>query len=136
MPAPERRQRFRWARDFWSLSKPFWTSREGWIAGLQLAFIISVTLTIVYLSVWLNRWYQKFYDIVGTKDPALYFDFLLQYVQVATFWTLIARASYYVRLRLELRWRKSMTTRMVERWVKIHYFWKLTQDPIAQAKWW
>ncbi len=130
MAKQERRRRFRWAREFWTLARPYWTSEDRWVALGLLAVIVSCILFVVVMTVRLNRWYQEFYDMAGTPSASVFFGFLLQYCWIAGIWIAVERLNSYLKYRLSLRWRESMTRRFVELWMsrQKHYFWSLSQQ--------
>src|SRR5579862_3632591 len=69
---------------FWRLAKPYWFSEERWQARGMLALVVALNLGWVYLMVWLNTWYRKFYDAMQKLDEPAFWSLMLQFGYLAT----------------------------------------------------
>jgi putative ATP-binding cassette transporter len=114
---------------FWRLAKPYWFSEERWAARGMLALIVVLNLGWVYLMVWLNQWYQKFYDAMQKLDEAAFWDLMKQFGLLAGIAIFVGVYRQFFLQILQNRWRKWMTRRFLEHWLreKSHYLWQLTE---------
>ena len=114
---------------FWRLAKPYWFSGERWAARGLLALVVALNLGWVYLMVWLNHWYQKFYDAIQKMDEASFWHLILQFGLLAFIAIFVGVYRQYFLQVLQNRWRLWMTHRFLEHWMaeKSHYLWQLTE---------
>src|SRR5579883_2865861 len=68
---------------FWRLAKPYWFSGERWGARGMLALVVALNLGWVYLMVWLNHWYQQFYDAMQKLDEKAFWSLMGQFCLLA-----------------------------------------------------
>jgi putative ATP-binding cassette transporter len=114
---------------FWRLAKPYWSSEERWAAWGMLAMVVGLNLAWVYLMVKLNTWYQKFYDAIQKLDEKMFWSLILYFLVLAGFAILIWVFRQFFTQTLQNRWRRWMTSRLLEQWMgdKSHYLWQLTE---------
>ena len=114
---------------FWRLAKPYWFSEERWPARGFLALVVALNLGWVYLMVWLNHWYQKFYDAMQKLDENAFWSLMLQFGLLAGIAIFVGVYRQFFQLTLQNRWRLWMTRRFLEHWMaeKSHYLWQLSE---------
>ncbi|MES2308306.1 MAG: ABC transporter ATP-binding protein/permease [Verrucomicrobiota bacterium] len=114
-------------RDFWKLTKPYWTSEEKWKAiGLLLA-VIGLTLGQVYLLVQLNDWRGAFYDSLQKLDKDAFVHLCWKFTIIGMSFVVIAVYSIYLSQALTIRWRTWLTDYYLKNWLneRTYYFWQL-----------
>ena len=122
-------------RDVWYLTKSYWQSEEKKKAFFLLTCIVSLTLGIVYMLVLLNRWNNSFYSALQNYETELIFDELLRFTGLAFAYIILAVYSYYLQQVLVLNWRRWLTERFIETWLKnktyyhLQMFGKDTDNP-------
>ena len=122
-------------RDVWYLTKSYWQSEEKKKAFFLLACIIGLTLAIVYMLVLLNRWNNSFYSALQNYQTEKIFDELFHFTYLAFTYIVLAVYSYYLQQVLILNWRRWLTERFIEIWLKnktyyhLQMFGKDTDNP-------
>jgi len=71
------------ARELWTLHRPYWQSDERAIAWLVLAANILLTLGLVYRNVLFNSWYKFFYDALQNHAMAAFNQQLQRFSMLA-----------------------------------------------------
>lgn len=122
-------------RDVWYLTKSYWQSEEKKKAFLLLACIIALTLGIVYMLVLLNQWNNSFYSALQNYETEKIFDELIHFSWLAAIYIILAVYSYYLQQMLVLNWRRWLTTRFIDIWLRnktyyhLQMFGKDTDNP-------
>jgi putative ATP-binding cassette transporter len=129
-------------RDAWHLAKPYFNSEEKWSARLLLASVIGLNLFMVALDVVLNFWNGLFYDALQNKNWTAFIDLLFWYqfgpdglmpgfCVIAVIYILVAVYRTYLNQWLEIRWRRWLTSKFMEKWLadRAYYQISLTADP-------
>lgn len=112
-------------KDVWYLTKSYWQSEEKKKAFLLLACIIGLTLAIVYMLVLLNRWNNSFYSALQNYQTEKIFDELIHFTYLAFTYIVLAVYSYYLQQVLILNWRRWLTERFIEIWLKNKTYYNL-----------
>ncbi|MEZ0262254.1 MAG: ABC transporter ATP-binding protein/permease [Alphaproteobacteria bacterium] len=112
-------------KDLWALTKPFWTSSEKWKAYLLLAVIIGLNLGEVYLNVRFNYWNNDFYNSLQDMDQNGFWDGIMLFSILATFYIIVVVYKIYFRQMLEVKWRRWMTHDMLGRWMGDQAYYRL-----------
>jgi len=114
---------------FWKLAKPYWVSEERWVALGLLALVVGLNLGWVYLMVWLNTWYQQFYDALQKLDLKAFWSLMEQFGVLAFIAIITGVYMNFFQLTLQNKWRLWMTRRFLGQWMseKSHYLWQLTE---------
>ena len=112
-------------RDVWYLTKSYWQSEEKKKAFFLLACIVGLTLAIVYMLVLLNRWNNSFYSALQNYQTEKIFDELLHFTYLAFTYIVLAVYSYYLQQVLILNWRRWLTERFIEIWLKNKTYYNL-----------
>ncbi|MFC7399382.1 ABC transporter ATP-binding protein/permease [Chelatococcus sp. GCM10030263] len=123
----------------WHLTKPYFASREisemrlwpfgtfrmqeRWIGLFMLVTVVALALGGVALSVVLSYWQNSFYNSLQAKDAASFWRLIGLFCILATVWITRAVIAYVVRSYLSIRWRRVMTDRYLDRWMRgnAHY---------------
>ena len=113
--SPTAKRRF--FRDLWRLTRIFWTSADAKVGGLLLALAVVLEFGTVYANVLIAGAQRRIGDSLQEMDSAAFFaamGFFFGYVVV---FLLASTYRIYVRQRLEMRWRKSLTTHYLGKWM-------------------
>lgn len=107
----------------WALSKPYWSSEERWVARGLLSAVIGLALFMVFLDVQFNSWYKDFYNALQKKNVDDFWVLILWFSFLASIYIVIAGYNRYLNLALQLRWRRWLTDKYLDGWLKdrIHY---------------
>jgi len=122
-------------KDVWNLAKSYWQSEEKKKAFLLLFCIIALTLGIVYMLVLLNQWNNSFYSALQNYEKDKIFDELIHFSWLAAIYIILAVYSYYLQQCLILNWRRWLTTKFIDVWLKnktyyhLQMFGKDTDNP-------
>ena len=112
-------------RDVWALARPYWFSEERWPARGLLLLIVILNLGIVFLEVLFNDFNRRFYNSLQQYDEASFLPLLLRFSVLAGIWIVAVVYRLYLRQMLEMRWRRWMTERYVERWLDRRTYYRL-----------
>ncbi len=107
----------------WALSKPYWSSEERWIARGLLGAVIGLALFMVFLDVQINSWYNNFYNALQKKEVDDFWVLIIWFSFLAAVYIVVAGYNRYLNLALQLRWRRWLTDKYLDGWLKdrIHY---------------
>lgn len=107
----------------WALSKPYWSSDERWTARALLVSIIGMALFMVYLDVQFNSWNNNFYNALQEKQSTDFWALILWFSFLAAVYIAVAGYNRYLNLLLQLRWRRWLTERYLQDWLRdrVHY---------------
>ncbi|HWR42862.1 MAG TPA: ABC transporter ATP-binding protein/permease [Sporomusa sp.] len=112
-------------RDTWNLTREYWRSEEKWRAGGLLAVIITLNLTYVYILVLINTWFNRFYNALQNFDKEEVFSALGEFSMLAAFYIIVAVYQLYLRQMLEIKWRRWMTHKYLNTWLKNQMYYRL-----------
>jgi vitamin B12/bleomycin/antimicrobial peptide transport system ATP-binding/permease protein len=112
-------------REFWAIAKPYWVSEERWAARALLATIIAINLAIVWVNVRLNTWNGEFYNSLQDKKFELFKSLVLEFGGWALLFIILTVYQQYLRQMLQIRWRKWLTEKWLERWTSNQAFYRL-----------
>lgn len=112
-------------KDVWLLTKSYWQSEERKNAFLLLAAIIFLTLGIVYMLVLLNQWNNSFYSALQNYETDKLFDELIHFSWLAAIYIILSVYSYVLQQTLILNWRRWMTNRFIDIWLKNRTYYHL-----------
>ena len=112
-------------KDVWLLTKSYWQSEEKKKACFLLACILALTLGIVYMLVLLNQWNNSFYSARQNYETEKIFDELIHFSWLAAIYIVLAVYSYYLQQMLILNWRRWLTVRFLDIWLKNKTYYNL-----------
>lgn len=112
-------------KDTWYLTKSYWQSEEKIKAFGLLGIIIALTLGIVYMLVLLNSWNNSFYNALQNYQTDKIFDELLRFSWLAAIYIILSVYSYYLQQKLILNWRRWMTEKFLNIWLKNKTYYNL-----------
>lgn len=115
-------------RTFVRLVGPYWLDKSNWQAWLLLASIIGLGLGIVQINVLINAWSKTFYDTLGEFDTDALYGLMGEYSLYIGIFVLIAVYKAWLRKALLLRWRQSMSERLIGDWLDGQAYYRLGLD--------
>ena len=99
-------------------ARPYWFSDERWAARGLLAAVVALNLGIVYINVLINKWQNDFYNALQDKDMRRVLSQLLwNFSALAGAYIVCAVYQLYLNQMLQIRWRRWLTDRYLERWI-------------------
>ena len=112
-------------KDVWYLTKSYWQSEEKKKAFFLLACIVALTLGVVYMLVLLNSWNNAFYSALQNYETDKIFDELIHFSWLAAIYIILAVYSYFLQQTLILHWRRWLTTKFIDIWLKDKTYYNL-----------
>lgn len=112
-------------RDFWALTKPFWTSSEKWRAYQLLVVIVGLNLGEVYLNVRFNFWSNDFYTALQNMDQKGFWDGLSLFSILAAFYIVTVVYKIYFNQMLQIKWRRWLTGHLLSKWMGGQAYYRL-----------
>jgi vitamin B12/bleomycin/antimicrobial peptide transport system ATP-binding/permease protein len=103
-------------RDAGSLAAPFWRGQRG--AWWQLAAVVALTLSIVWVNVRFSAWNNAFYDALQAHDLPVFWRQIGVFGGLAAAYIVMAVVRMVVQQRLIMRWRQGMTEHMLGHWLR------------------
>jgi len=111
--------------DIWRLAKPYWVSEDR-LAGIALlVVIVGMSLGIVFINVLINSWNNAFYDTLQNRDLAGFYHQLAKFCILAGAYIAVAVYQMYLRLMLQIRWRRWLTDHFLDRWLSRRVYYAL-----------
>ncbi len=123
-------------RDAWSLAAPFWRSEERGRALLMLGALVGLNLLLVALNVINSYWGREFFNSLQNKDQAAFLELLLTwhegetgtlpgFIWLAAVFILIAVYQIYLRMALQIRWRRWLTRHYLDNWLDARAYYRV-----------
>ena len=128
-------------RDAWALAAPFWRSEERGRALLMLAGLVGLNLFLVAMNVLNSFWGREFFNSLQTKDQDAFINLLLfwhrgetgplpGFVWIAAVFILVAVYQLYLRMALQIRWRRWLTRHYLDNWMDARAYYRVAlTDP-------
>lgn len=111
--------------DAWILTKAYFTGDDKKRAWFLFVTIIVMTLAIVYMLVQLNHWYNTFYSALQEYDSVKIYSELWRFTWLALIYIFLAVGAYYLRQSLIMHWRKWLTVKFIDEWLKNKTYYNL-----------
>ncbi len=128
-------------RDAWALAAPFWKSEERGPALLMLAGLVGLNLFLVAMNVLNSFWGREFFNSLQNKDQDAFINLLLfwhrgetgllpGFVWIAAVFILVAVYQLYLRMALQIRWRRWLTRHYLDNWMDARAYYRVAlTDP-------
>ena len=123
--------------DAWRLARPYFRSEQKRLAWTLLTAALVLNLTSVGIDVVFNFWYGSFYDSLQNKDLNSFLELLLTY-KIVDGWFIpgfiwfaligigLAVLALYVQQSLEIRWRRWLTTQVLDRYLSDRVYYRIS----------
>jgi vitamin B12/bleomycin/antimicrobial peptide transport system ATP-binding/permease protein len=105
------------ARKLWRLTRVYWASPAARKGGLLLVLAVGPELGTVYGNVFIAGAQRRIVDAVQDKQMPAFCTGMGSFLRIAVGFVLVSAYRIYVRQWLEMRWRESVTTHYLERWI-------------------
>ena len=115
----------RFLKAFWTLTKPYWVSRQRRVGLILLATVVGLSLIGVWLQVQFNTWNREFYNTFESKDQAEFFRQLGTFTLLAVIYIVNGVYGQYFRQMLMIEWRSWMTERFLTAWMQDRAYYRL-----------
>lgn len=109
----------------WQLTRSYWQSEEKKKAYALLLAILVLTLAVVVMLVLLNQWNNAFYTALQNYQTDEIFHQLWRFTVLAFLYIIFAVYAYYLQQVLILNWRRWLTNRYIDRWLKHQTYYRL-----------
>lgn len=109
----------------WQLTRSYWKSEEKKKAYALLLAILALTLAVVVMLVLLNQWNNAFYTALQNYQTDEIFHQLWRFTALAFLYIIFAVYAYYLQQVLILNWRRWLTNRYIDRWLKHQTYYRL-----------
>lgn len=109
----------------WRLTRSYWQSEEKKKAYALLLAILVLTLAVVVMLVLLNQWNNAFYTALQNYQTDEIFHQLWRFTVLAFLYIIFAVYAYYLQQVLILNWRRWLTNRYIDRWLKHQTYYRL-----------
>jgi putative ATP-binding cassette transporter len=112
------------------LALPYFRSEERWRAGILLATVITIELSIVGINVLVTQWNARFYNALQDRKWDAFVSELTFFCALAASYIVLRVYQNYVNQWLQIRWRNWMTAQFLSRWLAAatHYRMQLSGD--------
>src|SRR5438067_11501615 len=110
---------------FFRLAAPFFTSEERWTAWLLTGGLITLTLLQIGIAVRLNIWNRDFFNSLESRDRSAFLTQMGLFALLAGATMGVAVYQTYVKQLLQLRWRRWLTAKLVDRWLAEGRYYQL-----------
>ncbi|RRN00490.1 ABC transporter ATP-binding protein/permease [Bibersteinia trehalosi] len=109
----------------WELCKPFWGTKQNWLAWLIFITVILIGSGITYLNVRINDWQKVFYDVLAELKTDQIVPLMMEYGIYIGIFVIINVYRTWLRKLLIIRWREAMTEQFIDKWLSKQIFYKL-----------
>ncbi len=116
---------FEFLRLFWRLASPYWRSEERLAAWTLLGTVVALNLASVYMLVQVNAWYNDFYNAIQAYDQPGFVALLWYFLFLAAVYILIVVYQQYLNQMLQVRWRRWLTGRYMDRWLAGQTYYRM-----------
>jgi putative ATP-binding cassette transporter len=112
------------------LALPYFRSEDRWPGRLLLAAVIGIELSLVACTVFLNQWYNRFYNTLQNYDWDGFVSAIVFFCVLAAIYTVLLVYQTYLNQWLQIRWRRWMTQTYLRQWLNTanHYRMQLLGD--------
>lgn len=120
-------------KDVWTLTRPYWSSEERWVARGLLAVIVALNLGTVFITVWLTDVNAAIFDALQGKKEGAFVHQLLLFGGLALVFIAVAVYRIYLNQMLQIRWRRWLTERYLGDWLSGQTYYRLQLAGTAGA---
>jgi putative ATP-binding cassette transporter len=114
----------------WRIAAPYFRSEDKWAGNALLASVIAIELSLVFISVLLNQWNNRFYNALQEKNWDGFVTEIGFFCVLATFYIALSVYQLYLNQWLQIRWRRWLTSHYLGEWLDgpNHYRMQLQGD--------
>ena len=114
-------------RRFWRIASGFWrgpSRRTAWTLSALLFAVVLLELAVKYR---LNFWYRDFFDALEKKNGGELWHQGLLFVPLVLASIAIATTGVWGRMTAQRRWRRWLTVRLIDSWLKDDRYRRLNE---------
>lgn len=115
-------------RRLWEICRPYWTREGAWRSYMLAATIVGVGLAGTAAGGMLTLLYKDLNNALVAKRVSEYWSVWLYYSGVGFGIFVTAIVASYLEARLEVDWRRWMTTRLVDEYLGSRTYYAITLD--------
>jgi len=112
-------------KQFWAISKPYWSSEDKWRARGLLLAVILLSLGYTGLSVLLNNKRGVLISALSARDEARFWETILVFAGTLVLYAPLYAGYVYLRDRLSVEWRQWLTNSFLDRYFQNRAFYNL-----------
>lgn len=105
--------KFSLLQGIWKVGNHYWRSEENKYAILLLLAIVGLSITSVYIQVWLNQWRNVFFNTLQDRDMAAFLESLYLWGGLILAAWAVSVYQNYLRQLLAVSWRRWLTDRLL-----------------------
>lgn len=109
-----------WRLTFLAASGP-----QAWVGGLLFGTVLGLQFADVWIDIQMISWYKRFYDALQNLDTAATIRELWVFAAIVAVSASIYLITDYLRKRLLLRWRATLTDKALDAWTGNNAYWHL-----------
>ena len=117
------------ARSFWRLAGPYWSSERGRVAGTLTMAVVVLTVAQVTVPIAINLWSERLFDALEQRALAELLWLVGALVAILFTNVLVTTAHLWVKRRLQVDWRAWLTRRLTDEWMRAGRHYELTLIP-------
>jgi putative ATP-binding cassette transporter len=102
---------------FFAMAVPFFNSEERWTARLLGLGVLSLTMIQIGIAIRLNIWNRDFFNALEWRDWNAFLSQMWLFALLCAAAMATAVYQVYLKQLLQLRWRRWLTSRLVNQWL-------------------
>lgn len=115
----------------WRLIKTYWQSEQRFSAYLLYSILVVLTISVVGVELILNYWYNYFYNALQAYNEHAAIHLLIIFFIIAFSYIALVVGRYYIWQVFGLNWRRWLTTKFINRWLKGRGYYYLENFDVA-----
>ena len=112
-------------RRFWRSASHYWKEDGGRLAWLLTGVLLVIILLSLATSYGMNVWNRAIFDALQNRDGATVLWLSMLYVLLLVASVVVAIALVFARMTIQRRWRKWLSTNLLDRWLHHGRYYQL-----------
>ena len=104
-------------RRFFAMAIPFFNSEERWTARLLGLGVLGLTMLQIGIAIRLNIWNRDFFNALEARDWKAFLSQMWLFALLCAAAMATAVYQVYLKQLLQLRWRRWLTSKLVNQWL-------------------
>ena len=113
---------------FLSIARRYWGGRTSVLSWAMLGYLLAVQLAGTWAGAWQTEVQKSFFNSMTERDPGGFRTAVMMTVVVLVVSSTIWVSGYVVRRVLEINWRQTMTSQLLDRWMRGHVPYRIERD--------
>ena len=113
---------------FLRIARRYWGARTSVLSWAMLGFLLAVQLGGTWASAWYTEVQKSFFDSMTERDPVAFRTAVMMTLVVLVVSAAIGVSGFVVRRVLEINWRQTMTSQLLDRWMRGHVPYRIERD--------